>query len=115
MKFNLSSNTTRLIVAGTLSIAFSSAMITPAFAEANAADSKKVDAAAVKTNEADFKKLDTNADGKISLKEGIKDKALANVFNVTDADNDGMLTTEEYMNYKLTVSNMNKDNKSTTN
>ncbi len=115
MKFNLSSNSVRLMAAGTIGVLFSSGLITPAFAEIKAADAKKVDLAAVKTADADFKKLDTNADGKISLKEAVKDKALASVFDVTDADHDGMLTTGEYVNYKSALSSINKETAPATN
>lgn len=115
MKYNLSSNSIRLIAVGTIGVLFSSSLITPAFAEAKAIDTKKVDSAAVKTADADFKKLDANADGKISLKEAVKDKALVNVFNITDTNQDGMLTTDEYMNYKSALSTMNKESATTTN
>jgi ABC-type Na+ efflux pump permease subunit len=115
MKFNLSSNSMRLIAAGTIGLFLSSGLITPAFAEVKATDTKKVDSAAVKTTDADFKKLDANADGKISLKEAVKDKALVNVFNVTDTNQDGMLTTDENINYKSALSTMTKENATTTN
>ncbi len=115
MKLNLSNNSMRLIAAGTMGIFFSTGMITTAFAENKAVDTKKVDSAAVKTTDADFKKLDTNADGKISLKEAVKDKALASVFDVTDADHDGMLTTGEYVNYKSALSSINKETAPATN
>jgi len=98
-----------------MGIFFSTGMITTAFAENKAVDAKKVDSAAVKTTDADFKKLDTNADGKISLKEAVKDKALASVFDVTDADHDGMLTTGEYVNYKSALSSINKETAPATN
>lgn len=115
MKFNLSSNSVRLMAAGAIGIFFSSGLITPAFAENKVADTKKVDSATVKTIDTDFKKLDANADGKISLKEAVKDKALANVFDVTDADHDGMVSTDEYVNYKSALSSINKENTTTTN
>lgn len=115
MKFNLSSNSLRLMTASTIGVLFSSGLIAPAFAETKATDAKKVDSAAVKTADADFKKLDTNADGKISLKEAVKDKTLVNVFNVSDTNQDGMLTTDEYMNYKSALSTMTKENATTTN
>lgn len=50
--------------------------------------------------DADFKKLDSNGDEKISLKESVKDKALATLFDTVDADHDGVLSTEEYASYK---------------
>jgi hypothetical protein len=115
MKFNLSSNSMRLVAAGAIGIFFGSGIVTPAFAEVKAADAKKADAALIKTANADFKKLDANTDGKISLKEAVKDKDLVNVFNVTDTDQDGMLTTEEYVNYKSALSIINKGGATTTN
>lgn len=47
-----------------------------------------------------FKKLDANKDGKISLKEAVKDKALAGQFDATDANHDGMVSTDEYASFK---------------
>ena len=115
MKFNLSSNSMRLMTAGVISLFFSSGLITQAFAENKTVDSKNVASAAGKTTDTDFKKLDANADGKISLKEAVKDKALANVFDVADADHDGMVSTDEYMNYKSALSMINKEGATTTN
>jgi Ca2+-binding EF-hand superfamily protein len=115
MKFNLSSSSVRLIASGTIGLLFSIGLITPAFAETKAAENRKFDSAALKTADADFKKLDTNADGKISLKEAVKDKTLVNVFNVSDTNQDGMLTTDEYMNYKSALSTMTKESATTTN
>lgn len=46
-----------------------------------------------------FKALDANADGKISVKEAIKDIALAEKFNATDINHDGAITAEEYALY----------------
>jgi len=115
MKFNLSNNTVRLMTAGTMAIFFGSSVGTLAFADNKAADSKKVESAANKTADADFRKLDANTDGKISLKEAVKDKTLANVFDVTDADHDGMVSADEYMNYKSALSTMNKEGANTTN
>lgn len=43
-----------------------------------------------------FKALDADANGKISLKEAIKDRALAEKFNATDMNHDGAITVEEY-------------------
>lgn len=51
------------------------------------------------TIDPEFKTLDVDADGKISLKEAIKDRALAAKFNVTDANSDGEITAEEYALY----------------
>jgi len=98
-----------------MTIFFSSGLVAPAFADNKAADSKKIEAAASKTADADFKKLDANTDGKISLKEAVKDKSLANVFDMTDADHDGMVSADEYVNYKSALSTMNKEGANTTN
>jgi hypothetical protein len=57
-------------------------------------------AAAEAPADADFKKLDSNSDSKISLKEAVKDKALATNFDMTDANKDGNITAEEYASYK---------------
>lgn len=115
MKFNLLSNSIRLIAAGTMGIVFSGGLINTAFAETKAIDTNKADLATVKANEADFKKLDANADGKISLKEAVKDKALANVFDVTDSNHDGMVSMDEYLNYKSALTSMNKESAPATN
>ena len=48
----------------------------------------------------DFKRLDGNGDGKLSLKEAVKDKALAAQFDATDSNHDGMISVDEYANYK---------------
>jgi Ca2+-binding EF-hand superfamily protein len=48
----------------------------------------------------DFKKLDINSDKKLSLKEAVKDKALANRFDATDINKDGAITPDEYASYK---------------
>lgn len=58
----------------------------------------------VKTVDADFKKLDANSDGKISLKEAVKDKTLAAKFDASDVNHDGMLSLDEYANYKTVTS-----------
>lgn len=115
MKFNLSSNSMRLMTAGAISLCFSTGIITSAFAENKTVDAKKIESAAAKTVDADFKKLDANTDGKISLKEAVKDKALANVFDMTDADHDGMISTDEYVIYKSALSTINKEGATTTN
>ncbi len=54
--------------------------------------------------DADFKKLDANGDKKISLKEAVKDKALATSFDVTDMNKDGNITADEYASYKAAKS-----------
>ena len=49
-----------------------------------------------------FKSLDVDADGKITLKEAIKDMSLANKFNDTDVNHDGVITVDEYAMYTST-------------
>lgn len=49
-----------------------------------------------------FKTLDVDADGKISLKEAVKDRALAEKFNATDVNHDGAITVDEYALYAST-------------
>lgn len=68
--------------------------------EIKAADAKPADAMIKAPADEDFKKLDGNSDGKISLKEAVKDKSLATQFDLTDANHDGMLAADEYANYK---------------
>jgi hypothetical protein len=63
-----------------------------------AADAKEMVAEA--PADADFKKLDVNGDKKISLKEAVKDKALATSFDMTDLNKDGSITPDEYSSYK---------------
>jgi hypothetical protein len=53
-------------------------------AEARTTDMKEIDSLAKAPADDDFKKLDANKDGKISLKEAVKDKALASSFDATD-------------------------------
>lgn len=69
-------------------------------AEAKPAEIKAADPMAKAPSDADFKKLDGNSDGKISLKEAVKDKSLASAFDATDANHDGMIAADEYANYK---------------
>jgi biopolymer transport protein ExbD len=54
--------------------------------------------------DADFTKLDVNADGKVSLKESVKDKSLAGSFDAVDANKDGSVTADEYAGYKAAKS-----------
>lgn len=49
------------------------------------------------------KKLGSNNDAKISLKEAVKDKSLAAQFDGVDANHDGMISIEEYANYKTSI------------
>lgn len=69
-------------------------------AEAKTSELKEIDSSAKTPAEGDFKKLDANKDGKISLKEAVKDKALTTQFDATDANHDGMVSTDEYTIYK---------------
>ncbi|MFZ3086792.1 MAG: EF-hand domain-containing protein [Methylotenera sp.] len=117
MKFNFSSKTISLITTGAITSLFIAGLSTPAFADSNnaqkstaaknskpaeiiIAESKVDDSIAKAPADADFKKLDRNGDEKISLKEAVKDKTLATVFDVADANHDGMITTDEYASYK---------------
>ena len=59
--------------------------------------------AATPTDE-DFKKLDLNQDGKVSLKESVKDKVLASNFDLIDANHDGAISAEEHAAYKASIS-----------
>jgi len=43
-----------------------------------------------------FKALDGDSDGKISLKEAVKNPALVEQFNKTDVNKDGAITVDEY-------------------
>lgn len=77
---------------------FCGATLQPAFAE-----SKIKDVAVEAPADADFKKLDMNGDKKLSLKEAVKDKALASSFDVTDMNKDGSITADEYASYKAAM------------
>ena len=50
-----------------------------------------------------FKALDGDSDGKISLKEAIKNPVLAEQFNKTDVNKDGAITAEEYAMFSSKV------------
>jgi len=50
----------------------------------------------------DFKKLDHNQDQKISIKEAVKDKALAMGFDSVDINQDGVISNDEYVYFKAT-------------
>lgn len=69
-------------------------------AEAKVAAANETGSSAKATADEDFKKLDTNKDGKVSLKEAVKDKALASQFDATDVNHDGMVSADEYLSFK---------------
>jgi EF hand len=75
--------------------------VAPQFALAESKAATEVVAAL--PTDGDFKKLDVNADNKVSLKEAVKDKALATNFDMTDANKDGNITHDEYASYKAAV------------
>ena len=69
-------------------------------AEVKTTEAKPVDTMTKAPADADFKRLDGNGDGKLSLKEAVKDKALATSFDATDINHDGMIAADEYASYK---------------
>ena len=69
-------------------------------AEAKVAATSETDLSAKAPADEDFKKLDANKDGKVSLKEAVKDKALASQFDATDINHDGMVSADEYISFK---------------
>src|SRR3990167_3746215 len=64
-------------------------------AETKTTDIKVAKSSAAPANE-DFKKLDLNQDGEISLKEAVKDKTLAGIFDAVDANHDGTISADEH-------------------
>ncbi len=72
-------------------------------AEAKTTEAKPADTMTKAPADADFKRLDGNGDGKLSLKEAVKDKALATSFDAADGNHDGMIATDEYAAYKTTL------------
>lgn len=69
-------------------------------AEAKSTDTKEIDTGAKAPADEHFKMLDANKDGKISLKEAVKDKALSGQFDAIDTNRDGMISAEEYASAK---------------
>lgn len=69
-------------------------------AEAKVAAANETVSSAKATADEDFKKLDANNDGKVSLKEAVKDKTLASQFDATDVNHDGMISAEEYLSLR---------------
>ena len=72
-------------------------------AEVKSTDAKTADALTKAPTDSDFKRLDSNGDGKLSLKEAVKDKALAAQFDAIDVNHDGMIALDEYAAYKATL------------
>ncbi|MDI1308576.1 MAG: EF-hand domain-containing protein [Methylotenera sp.] len=73
-------------------------------AGAQVAATNETEVSATNSGEADFKKLDANKDGKISLKEAVKDKSLTTYFDAADINHDGMVSADEYVSYKTAAS-----------
>lgn len=72
-------------------------------AETKNIEMKEADVSIKAPADEDFKKLDANKDSKVSLKEAVKDKTLAAQFDATDANHDGMISTDEFASYKANV------------
>ena len=78
-------------------------------AEAKSTDLKATDTGAKIAVDEHFKVLDANKDGKVSLKEAVKDKALAGQFDAADINHDGMVSADEYASYKVALSVPNSE------
>lgn len=52
---------------------------------------------------AEFKKLDSNSDKQLSLREVARDKDVSDFFAEADIDQNGMLSVDEYVNFKSSV------------
>lgn len=121
MKFNYSSKAICSISASAVTVLFIAGLSTSAIAgnkealkdaivkdnqtiEIKLAETKTLDPIAKVPADAEFKKLDSNNDEKISLKEAVKDKTLASLFDEIDANHDGMITADEYAGYKAVSS-----------
>ena len=116
MNFNFSRKIISPMLAGMVSTLLFAGLSTPAFADSKSAtkdavsemktgDIKQAEAKPADTMtkapiDADFKRLDGNGDGKLSLKEAVKDKVLATQFDATDMNHDGMIAADEFANYK---------------
>ncbi len=111
MNFNFSRKIVSPILAGLASTLLFAGLSTPTFADSKSAVKEEMKAGEIKPADAmtkapvdpDFKRLDGNADGKLSLKEAVKDKALAAQFDATDVNHDGMIAADEYANYKAAL------------
>lgn len=71
--------------------------------DSKVAELKSTDANEIEAAGEQFKYLDANRDGKISLKEAVKNKALANQFDDTDVNHDGMISTDEYISFQASL------------
>jgi Ca2+-binding EF-hand superfamily protein len=117
MNFNFSRKIIKPILTGIVSTLFITGFSTSVFAETKSAanegkikladvkptEAKTADAIAKAPTDSDFKRLDSNGDGKLSLKEAVKDKALASQFDAVDVNHDGMIAADEYAAYKATL------------
>ncbi|MGQ0442212.1 MAG: EF-hand domain-containing protein [Methylophilaceae bacterium] len=54
-------------------------------------------------DDADFRKLDGNGDGRISLREAVKDSTLIRQFDASDLNHDGMIAADEFENFKTVL------------
>jgi len=97
MKFNFSSKSTNTMLVSIAGVLVAMSGNTAFAAETETKAITKVIAKA--PSDTGFEALDGDSDGKISLKEAIKDPALAENFNKTDVNKDGAITVEEYAMY----------------
>lgn len=101
LKLHISNPTYKTVAITSLaSLFFCGITVQSAMAETKA---PAKDVVAEAPTDADFKKLDANGDKKISLKEAVKDKALATSFDATDINKDGNITPDEYSSYKASM------------
>ena len=105
----LKSSTTQVSLKNIVLSALTTMFLFGATAQVIAAEAEKVAADAATKDmkapaDADFTKLDVNADGKVSLKESVKDKSLSSSFDVVDANKDGSIAGDEYASYKAAKS-----------
>ncbi len=99
-KFNHSSAFNKAAITLIASLSLVSLAVPYAMAESKTVEYKTKDIVSEAPVDMDFKKLDLNSDKKLSLKEAVKDKALATSFDATDVNKDGVITPDEYASYK---------------